>query len=443
MPACSAGLYESAARYAPYHELGGTLRSFVARILALLLLTSVLVCVVLALTAGPVGSLLFAAGKVATGGASAAHTIPLTRTVLVCVVTLACYQTLLGMFKGLRMFRAIGAAELTASVIFTLGAITIAWAGHDSAQAVMWSYALSCVVSLVLFAPALAARLRLPPADTPVHRAREPLGMLRFGVWAAATAVTWHILSYYPMWYLLKVSDGQTVGAFHAVRIVTQLVQVGAAMLTAAVAADINRRWERDGEGAIGGRLALLTKVCLLTLFLAATGLSLAKPLVMRLFPDRFALGASAYDPLVLFFLLVGLVGLIAIRLNLLERPRSVFLAWLVGAVVNVGASFLLIGSASHMGGLDPAGALSGAAWAGTAGVAASAIVCIVMLSHTAIRVDIRSFLLAALCGSVGWGWVAALPISAALILLAVMSPAVFTRPDRDHLRACLAAATQ
>lgn len=442
MPACSAGLYEGAARYVPFHESTGRLRRFVIEVSLLVVSIALVICGILVLFAGPVGSLLFSAGRLAsgTGGPDAgfAQTIPLTRAVLACVLTLACYQTLLGVLRGLRMFRAVGTAELLSAVVFTLLAVVGACLGYTTAQAVMWGYALSCALSVAVFAPGLFARIgtaRYEPIDRPK---REPSPLIIFSLWAAGTTVTWHALSYYPMWYLLKVSDSATVGTFHAVRIVTQLIQVGAVVLTGVVAADVNRLWEQQGRKAAVLRLELLTKASLIGLMTAATLLLLVRPLVMRVFPEAFAAGAAAYNPLVLFFLLVGIVGLAAVRLNLVEKPKLVFLAWLVGAAVNVAASFVLFGFTSGSAGINGQSALQAAAWAGIAGVTASLIVCVAFANREAVGVDRRAIFLILVSYSAGLGWLVALPVAIAVLAVAATTRSILTADDREQLRARL-----
>ena len=174
------------------------------------------------------------------------------------------------------------------------------------------------------------------------RRSTSPL--LRYSLWTAATALLWHALAYYPMWHLLRVTDQATVGYFHAVRAVTQLVQIIAAMLTAIVAAHAAKLWEEQGREPATMRLDFFTNGSLLLLFTGGTALLLARPLVMRLFPATFAAGTAAYNLMLLSFMLLGAVGLLTVRLNLLEKPRLACLAWLGGVGVNVLVAFMLLG---------------------------------------------------------------------------------------------------
>lgn len=442
MPICSAGLYEGAARYAPFHESTGTLRRFAVRVFTLVVGSTLITGAIVALAAGPVGSVLLAAGRIASGVEGAVEggpqTILLTRAVIVCVIALACHHTLLGLFKGLRMFRAVGAVELFSAAMFTLLAVGGAVCGYTTAYAVMWGYAISCLLSIVVFAPCLVVRVRSCEGEPRDRPAREPLGLVRFSVWAGGTALMFHLLSYYPMWYLLKVSDGETVGAFHAVRIIAQLVQVAAALLTAVVAADVNRLWEQHGPDSAGPRLELLTKVTVLAVLVGAVVLSLFKPFIGRIFPATLASGIVAYEPLVLFFLLVGLVGLVAVRLNVIEKPRWVFAAWVAGAVVNVAASFLLIGTGSETTGATRADVLQAAAWAGVIGVTASLILCVALAGRTTVRLGVGTVVLLAVCYTIGLGWAVALPVVVVVLLIATTTPILFSHEDRGQMTARL-----
>ncbi len=442
LPLCSAGLYEGVTRYVPFHESAGALRKFVIRSSVLVFGVTLAVTVILGLLAQPVGSVLFSAARLATGpdmpaGENSAGGA-LMLVSLACVLTLALYHTLLGLLKGLRMFRAFSAAELLSAFLFAVLAVAGALRGFTTARALIAAYATACVVAVLVFTPGLLARL--PRGDQPTGResSRPTSSLLTYSAWAAGTAILWHALAYYPMWYLLKVSDSETVGTFHAVRIITQFVQIGAVLLIAVVAANVNRLWEHDGREVAEPRMRVLTKACLIALIAGASILSVLRPIVMRLFPSKFAVGAAAYDPLILFFLLVGIVGLVAVRLNVLEKPRHVCLAWLIGAVVNVAVSYLLLGPAADATTSTQVSALQSAAWAGVAGVTAALVVCIGLVRMERLALDLPSMVLVVAAFSVGFGWSVALPVLALLLVATFVTGHVFTPQERADLRVSL-----
>ncbi len=450
MPVCAAGLYEGVIRYAPLHEKMGTLRAFLRGSMGLV------VGIALATTAGlwafseSIGPALFAAAgvvsnappgsSVTTGNAGAV--VDLSRVVWVCVFALAVYQTLLGLLQGLRMFRAQAGAELLSATLFTLLALGLAFRGLTSAAVVMAAYSFACLVVVAIFLPGLLAFARRTATDSKEATVGDSTSgttftLLAFGGWAAASAAVWHALSSYPMWYLLKVSGPEVVGPFHAVRMITQLTQFGAVILTAVVTAHVTRFWEHEGRTAALRPLALMTKGSLAALLAAGTALSVAGPLLMGIFPRSMSIGKSAYDPLVLFFLLAGALGLVAIRLKLVEKPRLVLSAWLVGAAVNVGVSFALLGSAGGTS-VPQAVALSSAAWAGVAGVGAALVICLGLAARERLAADGRCLaLIAALCAT-GFGWRIALPAFVVVIVTALATELLFTRAERSRLRSSL-----
>jgi len=454
LPVCTGGLYEGVMRHVPFHESSGTLRRFLIKTSAWLLGILAGATTILFFAAEPCGSFFFSeAASPATvdRGISAVSGSPsgLLRASLVCVVGLGVYQTLLGWFKGLRMFRALAAAEVVSSVLFAGLALGAAYQGFTSARAMIFAYAGACAVTVVVFAPGLITRLgagraesnqgpdRIEPDQSTELRSPgvRSYRLVSYSAWAAGTALAWHAMSYYPMWYLLKVSNGTTVGAFHAVRTITQLTQVGAAMLTAVVAAHVTRVWEHRGRDAAMPRLDLLTKAVLILLLIGATVLSMLRPLIMRLFPASFASGAVAYDALLMFFLLVGVVGLVAVRLNLVEKPRLVLAAWLVGAVVNVFFTHGMVRAASHAAGEIQAGALSSAAWASVSGMLAATIVCIVAARREGLALKFPALALMAAMLSVALGWVIALPVAVVLIFVSMKTQIVFSEDDRAQMR--------
>ncbi|MGD2108282.1 MAG: hypothetical protein PVI86_02705 [Phycisphaerae bacterium] len=443
LPMCSSGLYEGVMRYAPYHESVGTLRRFVFHSAILVLGLAATATAGLAVFAEPLSTALFstagssvAAASASTGGGGLAS---LTRASLACVLSLAAFQTFLGLLKGLRMFRALGVVELTAACLFTVAALAGATCGLTTARALITIYALSCVAVVIVFYPGLVLAIR--NTERPEGRAvgtdrRRPTSrLLTYSVWAAGTAVLWHAVSYYPMWYLLKVSDRETVGTFHAVRLITQLIHVGAVMLTSILAANVTRAWEHEGRASAVPRLELLTKASILLLILSASVLAIVRPAAFWLFPSAFAAGKAAYNPLILFFLIVGMVAVVTVRFNLLEKPRLVCMAWLTGAVVNVVASYLLL--TPHWSGVvvTDAAALSAAAWAGVLGASATAVSCLVLVSHQGLPVLRTTVLLIVGGYALAAGWIGGVVLAAAVVVLLAETGVLVNEAERLELR--------
>ena len=441
MPVCTAGLYEGIARYTPYHESARTLLRFAVRSLVLTVGIAAAVTAILFVPAEAVGRFLFSAGTVAMGqpetGVAPSDPGALTRAALICVFTMAPFHAVIALLKGLRMFRALSLMELTAAVLFTLLALGGAWAGFATAGSVMIAYAVSNLVSIVVFAPGLFSSISLSSdIETRADGDRRTLRstLFTYSAWAGGTAILWHAISCYPMWHLLKVSDQETVGTFHAVRMVTQLVVIGAVMLVSIVSANAARLWEHEGRELAVAQLVTWTKATLLVLFGAAACLSVACPLIMRVLPKSFGGGVEAFDVLLLFFLLVSFVLLIAVRINLIENPRLVFVAWVVGAVVSVIACCVLLGAPLGRTGDLVASALQSTAWAGVAGIGAAALTLLGLCARENLAPTRSTLVLAVCCVSVGFGWWLSVPVLVVVSLAACFTQAIFTKKERVAL---------
>ena len=154
----------------------------------------------------------------------------------------------------------------------------------------------------------------------------------------------------------------------------------------------------------------------------------------MPAWPEAFSAGRAAYDPLVLFFLLVGVVGVVAIRLNLMDKPRWVCLAWCAGAFVNVAMSYVLL-HAAEAAESGHGRALQAAAWAGVAGAGSSLAVIVFLVRREGLGLDTRTILLILTGLAVGFGWMGAVPILVLLFLAAFASNMIFSPQERAGLR--------
>ena len=158
--------------------------------------------------------------------------------------------------------------------------------------------------------------------------------------------------------------------------------------------------------------------------------------------PAGFQAGEAAYDPLVLFFLLAGILGLVAIRFNLVEKPRWVCLAWLVGAFVNMVVSHAwLVPVTAHETSVRIT-ALSTAAWACVAGVTAALMVCVMVVKRINLSLDPKTTLLMLAAFPLGLGWHYAVPVVVALLAAAWGTPLIFSAQERKELRRDLSTRT-
>ena len=442
LPACTLGLYEGIARYTPQYESAGSLRRFAPQALVLTMTVVAGAVALLLLVAEPASRVLFAAGRAAQqlseASSSATADTRLMLLVLVCVLTLAPHHSILALLRGLRMFRALSLMELLAAVAFTALAVVLPMAGYARAEAVIVAYAAANLVSTAAFAPGVLRYCLREGGEETVSRQMPSLRsqLLRFSVWAGGTAVLWHALAYYPMWHLLKVTDQGTVGTYNAVRMVTQVIQIGSVMLVSIVAANANRLWEHEGREAAAGQLSTLTKMSLLVILATAAALSAASSLLIKVLPSSFAQGLPLFSPLLLFFAIVGFVLLFTVRLNLLEKPRLVFFAWLLGAGANVAACRLLLGWPGGPSTSSSGYPLVAAAWAGVIGITVSAVTVVLLLQWLGFALSRNTLLLGLSLLSIGFGWIASVPVFLVVALLAWRTHLVFSDDEYQRLSA-------
>ncbi|UCF32405.1 MAG: oligosaccharide flippase family protein [Phycisphaerales bacterium] len=451
LPLCSLGLYEGVARYTPQYEAAGSLRRFAVKGTGFIGLMGLITIAALFLAADSIGVALFSTAQLGGEGAATsppAQAAALARAALLCVFTLILYHSMLGLLKGLRMFRALSVAELVTAVVFTVLALGLAGAGWGTARVLMLAYAASNVLTILVFAPGLCARLAQTEAEPPSPPIEPSIGpneerpvwstLLKYSVWAGGTVMLWQALVYYPTWHLLKVTDEATVGTLHAVRMITQFVQIVAVMLAQVVAATVNRTWEHEGREPAVAQLDRLTKLSFLALLGGAILLVIARSVMMRLLPGKVALGVAAYQPLLLFFFVLGAILLITIRLNLLEKPRLVFFAWLIGCAASLAACFAFLGSTSEPFTDGSEQALRIAAWASVCGVVTALLVLMVLVHRHGIGVGRPAMVLIAASIFIVAPPVVAGFALAAIAIVSLCTGLVLTKEDRAPIRRLL-----
>ncbi|RJP36410.1 MAG: hypothetical protein C4547_07245 [Phycisphaerales bacterium] len=440
LPLCSLGLYEGIARYTPVYELDGTASRFARRVvLASMALAGAVTAAVL-LGSGWIGPWAFSqvsAVAAAEAAASQAEAVSLMRASTLCALTLAMYHVMVAFLRGLRMFRVIALAELATALVFTASAIAAAGLGFGRAIVPIGCYAAANVASIVLLAPALRRAMhRLPPPGTRAARAPGPrlAAVLRFSLWSAGTAAAWNAMLFLPAWYLLRAVDRPTAGYFFGTRLIPHMVQYAGALLVSVVYAHATRAWERDGREAAVPLLDFLTRASLIALLVGTALLSVARPLLVRVFPDAYAAGVVAYDPLLALFMLSAVAGLLSVRLNLVERSSRVCISWAIGFAANLAAIYVLLEPRPGLSVVTAAQALTGAAWAGVLGVAAACAAMLVLVRPHRLSPDGRTWVLILAALAPAFGRVPAVTATAIVVALALAGRVVIDPDERKRI---------
>ena len=397
-PLCNGGLYEGLARYVPEHEARGTLGPWLRRALTLAAVVTIACVALVMLAAGPLGYAFFA--TLGTAQAASADAATCRRLMYLAGLGVACvvaYFLLVAVFKGLRMFRAVSLMELGNNVGFTGLTILLAWLGWKSAGAMTLCYVAALVSMIVLFAGPLAGVVRSTAHAVPQITVESDQLSLRplatFSIWSALAAVTWQTMQYYPMLHLQKVQGAEVTAVFSAVRLVTQMILIGAVSIVAVVQTAVTRTWVAVGHEEADRQLNFAHKLSGLAMLAGCIGVALFARPIMRVFPANYAAGAEIFGLSLMFFLIGGHLSFLAVHFVLIERSRHMFWPWLAGIAVNVAAAFLMVNSRQ-----GPAAAMNSATWAGVLGVTA------------------------ALSVSLGLAWIERRPIDRGVLLLVAAS---------------------
>ncbi|MGQ9651321.1 MAG: lipopolysaccharide biosynthesis protein [Phycisphaerae bacterium] len=439
-PLLGAGFNEAMTRYVPQYETRGALRAFLARALAGALLISVVSCGLAWLVAGPLGRFLFEIMPEA-GGLPAGFNVTLIGHLAVAATfCLVLYFLMLGILRGLRMFRAISAIETVYQVGFTVVAVAIALLGWKSAQAMLICYAASVLATVLLFSPSLV-RMIGSAADQPEplsESGRALLGqMLRFSIWAALAALMWQTLQYYPVWYLHKVCgrEGEVTGIFAAMRLLAQAVLVIALAVVTVVQTSATKTWESRGQEAADRLLLLGFKATALVLLGLSAVLAVSARLLVMIYPSSYAVGRAAITPSLLNYVLWSYLLFQTIHFTLIEKTRHVFVPWCLGLLCTIVLSKWLV-----QPGLPDEAAILAAAWAGVLGITPAMLTCLVLLKLEKRPFDFGTWLLLAAACVLALPLPLMVPIMGLVMLLAAGTTAILNHEEKRQIRDFLAA---
>jgi len=372
-PVCGLGLNEAIARYAPHFEARGALRSFLRRMIPPVVMVTLAVSAVMIVLAEPLGRVLIRSARADGTGPGGAHVTSVMRWVVATVCGLAAYYVLLGILRGLRMFRAVSLMELSQALLFTGGSVAAAYLFSPTARAVVIAYALAVLAAFAVFSASLARRITrwteqrraVPEGEAVVRR------VFRFAVWAAAAGVMWQVLQHYPGMWLNKVHGKDALAVFGAMRYVAQVAMLAGTPVIAVATTMITRTWETEGRAAAERRFQLLFKATGLGLLGISVAVALSRAAIVRLLPPAFAPGCVVIPLFLLFYLLGAHLTFLQIHFALIERTRLLFVPWILGVIANVGLNLLWVRpGVPGTGPPSPAQQLLPTAWASVVAMA-------------------------------------------------------------------------
>ncbi len=429
VPLSSLGLTFGVLRYAPTHEVRGTLYAFSRRAGAMVLVIGAATAVLLISAPATVVDLVFATGSgVGTATATTANArVPASLVCMaaVCVFSLIVFHFVVDLMKGLRLFRAASLMETLGVVLFSSLALLAPAVGYASADSVVLAYGVGNVATVVLFLPPLLRYVRAQPADV---RAESELpridsALLRYSVWIAASQVAWHGLQQYVLWHLAIVGGYALAATYFAVRLFAQLILLGGQTLSRAFSANVTRVWEATGPEDALVRLEAGSKIGCLAILSGAVLLSLVKPWILMAFPSGYSAGADCFEPLLLAYAWFAALEFLLIRFHLEKKSVYTFWASLAGALANIGLAIVVMGLPGAAATSDAGSMLVRASWVCAAGSGVSILTCLTVLTMSRKRPSASVLLLIIAFVSLGAGTIAA-TATLALMAACCMSPA-------------------
>lgn len=430
-PVCGLGLNEAIARYAPHFEACGSLRSFLRRMIPLVVVVALAASAAMLILAEPLGTVLIRSVRGDETWPGGGPVTSIMRWVVVTVFGLAAYYVVLGVLRGLRMFRAVSLMELSQALLFTGGSVAAAYLFSPTARTVVIMYALGVLATFAVFAASLAQRInRWAEQRRPVPEGEAVIWrVFRFAVWAAAAGVMWQVLQHYPGMWLNKVHGKDALAVFGAMRYVAQVAMLAGTPVIAVATTMITRTWETEGRAAADRRFQLLFKATGLGLLGISVGVALSRAGIVRLLPPAFAPGGVVIPLFLLFYLLGAHLTFLQIHFALIERTRLLFLPWILGVIANVGLNLLWV-RPGVPGTAVPSAAqqLLPTAWASVAAMAFALASLVGLLILQRRPVDRGTWIVMAASFGLCLPWAGM--VAVALACVAVARPLIFTESE-------------
>ncbi len=339
IPLCSLGLSEALTRFVPLHESRGTLCAFLRRAGVLITGVAAFSVAIMLIFAGRLGDLFYvqAFADPVVREQFRADAPLLTRLTAVVVGLNIFYFSLLGIFKGLRMFRALSWLEITHGALFIIGSVIMIATKQLSAFSLTIVFGVSVLLPVVYFGWRIIQVLsRRPTQGLALQESDWEFRLLRFSVWLTLSGFTWQALQYYSAWYLNKVYGPESAAVLTTVAKISQFILIGAVSVSIVAMATVTKTWESRGREAGERQLSLAFRGTGMALFFFCAALALAKDLVMKIFRHDYAAGAEIVPLQLLFSLLGGFLAFLPGHFNLREKTRHAFWAWAAGLTANV-----------------------------------------------------------------------------------------------------------
>ena len=345
-------------RYTPSYEKAGQLAQFARR--GIWLATGVTAALTLLVAAFSPWLYypFFASDELAVQGASPAYLFRITLACLGVTLVLSIYFGVLGILRGLRMYRALSVMEVVHGVTFLLFGVGGLLVGGDlqwgagqlaplpgAALVLTVAYGASLLVTTVWIHLALVWHLRRwrsqqqPMTQSPVGLMRQ---LLRFGGYMSVVNVLWTLFSMFGLWFVNK-RRADEAGLFALAGDLMQVVPWLAISVWPVAQNSAAHLWEQGRKSEAAHQLGQVFRLSGWPLWLLCAALVLCRSAIQHLVPStRYAGLADLIPWLLAMHLWFAHLSLPVAHAYLLERSRLMLTAAIIGLAGYIGAAWFL-----------------------------------------------------------------------------------------------------
>lgn len=328
-------------RYVEYYRVQGQLRTFLRRTMAACGALSLVSFVLIVVARRWLSELVFGSEDQSD----------LIVTAAICLMAVVAYNYLVELFTAMRNIRLASALQLTNSVVFAALGLGLLLGWRCTAHSVVISYGGSCLIAGAIAGLVLWRVWRsATPAAVPVPRAEFWGRVAPFAGWMLLGGMLldlFGVIDRYMIVHFLSGSAAEAldaVGNYHASRVVPLLLVSIAVMLGAIITPHLSHDWEAGRRDLVCRRLRLFLKVFGFAMFVAATAMVLAAPLLFGVaFRGKFAIGQAVLPWTLVYCTWFSLLLIAQTYLLCAEKAKLVSVAVVSGLTLNVLLNIVLL----------------------------------------------------------------------------------------------------
>jgi polysaccharide transporter, PST family len=328
-------------RYFDYYRLRGQTRTFLRRtIMASAVLAMVAFAATLALRSW--------LAEVVFGSAEQGRLIAVAAGSLLAVTA---FNLLVELFTAMRNIRLASWLQLVNSVAFAVLGLGLLAAWQHTAESVLAAYGGSCLIAAVWAGWALSRVWRSAPKVEVAMPQRDFWNRVApFAGWILLGSVLMSLFGVLDRYMIIHFSNASAaealdaVGNYHASRVVPLLLISLAVMFGTMITPHLSHDWELGRRDLVVCRLRLFLKVFGFALFVVATAVLWAAPLLFDVaFRGKYPVGLAVLPWTLIFCTWFSLLLIAQNHLLCAEKGKLVGLALLAGIALNVPLNLLLL----------------------------------------------------------------------------------------------------